>query len=54
MMYTKKPIIEGASDKEITEGDTIDLRQGIKARDEVDGNLEYSFKYKTIIITSEY
>lgn len=37
---TKKPIIEGVTDKEITEGDTIDLKQGITARDEIDGNLE--------------
>ncbi|MBQ3409590.1 MAG: DUF5011 domain-containing protein [Clostridia bacterium] len=37
---TKKPIIEGVADKEITEGDTIDLKQGIIAKDEVDGELE--------------
>lgn len=37
---TKKPIIEGVTDKEITEGDTIDLKQGIMARDEIDGDLE--------------
>lgn len=37
---TKKPIIEGVTDKEITEGDTIDLKQGITARDEIDGDLE--------------
>lgn len=36
----KKPIIEGVTDKEITEGDTIDLKQGITARDEIDGDLE--------------
>lgn len=28
------------TDEEITEGDTIDLKQGITARDEIDGNLE--------------
>ena len=37
---TKKPIIEGVTDKKITEGDTIDLKQGIMARDEIDGDLE--------------
>lgn len=37
---TKKPIIEGVDDKEIAEGDTIDLKQGITAKDEVDGELE--------------
>ena len=37
---TKKPIIEGLEDKQITEGDTIDLKQGITAKDEVDGELE--------------
>lgn len=35
-----KPTIDGVSDKEITEGDNIDLKQGITARDEIDGNLE--------------
>lgn len=37
---TKKPVIEGIYDKEITEGDTIDLKQGITAKDEMDGDLE--------------
>ncbi len=37
---TKKPIIEGAVDKEVTEGDTIDLKQGITAKDVVDGDLQ--------------
>lgn len=37
---TKKPIIEGVADKEITVGDNIDLKEGIVARDEVDGNLD--------------
>ncbi len=35
-----KPTINGVSDKEITEGDNIDLKQGITARDEIDGDLE--------------
>lgn len=35
-----KPTIDGVSDKEITEGDNIDLKQGITARDEIDGDLE--------------
>lgn len=37
---TKNPIIEGVVDREIIEGDTIDLKQGITARDEIDGDLE--------------
>lgn len=37
---TKNPIIEGVTDKKITEGDTIDLKQGITAKDEIDGDLE--------------
>ncbi len=37
---TKKPIVEGVTDKEITVGDSIDLKEGIIARDEVDGDLE--------------
>lgn len=37
---TKKPIIEGVSNKEIIVGDNIDLKDGITARDEVDGNLD--------------
>ncbi len=37
---TKMPILEGISDKTITVGDTIDLKSGIKAHDEVDGELE--------------
>jgi len=37
---TKKPVLEGVSDKEITVGDTIDLKEGITAKDEVDGDLE--------------
>lgn len=37
---TKNPIIEGVSDKTITIGDNIDLKEGITARDEIDGNIE--------------
>lgn len=37
---TKKPIIEGVTNKEITVGDSIDLKEGIIARDEIDGDLE--------------
>lgn len=37
---TKKPIIEGVVDKTVTVGDNIDLKEGITARDEVDGKLE--------------
>ena len=37
---TRNPIIEGVSDKTITVGDGIDLKDGIIARDEVDGKLE--------------
>ena len=37
---TKKPIIEGVSNKEITIGDSIDLKAGITARDEIDGELD--------------
>lgn len=37
---TKKPIIEGVSDKEIIVGDSIDLKAGIVARDEIDGILD--------------
>ena len=37
---TQKPIIEGVSNKEITQGDDFDAKAGIKAVDAVDGNLE--------------
>lgn len=37
---TQKPVIEGISDKEITVGDEINLKEGIKATDPVDGELE--------------
>jgi len=37
---TMKPILEGVSDKTITVGEDIDLKEGITARDEVDGILE--------------
>ena len=37
---TQKPIIEGVSNKEITQGDTFDAKAGITAKDEVDGDLE--------------
>lgn len=37
---TKKPIIEGVADKEITVGDNIDLKEGIIAKDEVDGEVD--------------
>ena len=37
---TNKPIIEGIEDKHITVGDDIDLKEGITAKDAVDGNLE--------------
>ena len=40
VMDTKMPVIEGVSDKTITVGDTIDLKNGITAKDEVDGDLE--------------
>lgn len=38
---TKKPILEGIENKEITVGDSIDLKAGVTARDEVDGALEF-------------
>ena len=37
---TQKPTIDGVSDKEIYVGTDIDLKQGIKATDPVDGDLE--------------
>lgn len=37
---TQKPIIEGVSDKEIYKGEEINLKDGIKATDPVDGELE--------------
>ena len=37
---TKKPIIEGITDKTIYIGDAIDLKEGITAVDEIDGELE--------------
>ena len=37
---TQKPIIEGIEDKNIIVGETINLTEGIKARDIVDGELE--------------
>lgn len=37
---TKAPIIEGVEDKTIVEGTEIDLKEGIKAYDEIDGNLD--------------
>ena len=37
---TKKPEIEGVSDKEIFKGQDIDLKEGIKATDVVDGELD--------------
>ena len=36
----EKPIITGASDKEITVGDDINLQEGIKATDNIDGEVE--------------
>lgn len=41
---TKKPIIEGVADKEITQGDSIDLKNGITAKDEVDGTLDVTIE----------
>lgn len=41
---TKMPIMEGVSDKEVTVGDTIDLLDGIKATDEIDGELEVTIE----------
>ena len=37
---TKNPVLSGVQDAEITEGDTFDVKQGITAKDEVDGDLE--------------
>lgn len=41
---TKAPIIEGVEDKTIVEGTDIDLKEGIRAFDEVDGDLEIEVK----------
>lgn len=41
---TKKPVIEGVADKEITQGDSIDLKNGITAKDEVDGALDVTIE----------
>ena len=38
---TQKPIIEGVSNKEITQCDKFDAKDGITAKDNVDGNLEF-------------
>ena len=40
IMDTEKPVITGVANKEITEGDTINLADGITATDDVDGQLE--------------
>lgn len=37
---TKKPVLSGISDKEITVGDAFDAKAEISAKDEVDGDLE--------------
>ncbi len=37
---TQKPVLSGVQDIEITEGDTFDVKQGITAKDEIDGDLE--------------
>ena len=37
---TKLPLISGIKDIEITEGDTLDLKASITAKDEIDGDLE--------------
>ena len=37
---TVKPILEGISDKEISQGEEIDLKAGIVAKDPIDGDLE--------------
>ncbi len=37
---TKKPVLSGVADKEITVGDAFDSKAGISAKDEVDGDLE--------------
>lgn len=37
---TKAPIIEGVEDKTIVEGTEIDLKEGIRAYDEIDGDLD--------------
>ena len=39
---TKAPIIEGVTDKVITQGEEIDLKAGITAKDEVDGELDFT------------
>ena len=36
---TQKPVIEGVKNKNILEGTSIDLKEGIKAKDPVDGDL---------------
>lgn len=43
---TKTPIIDGVEDKSITQGEQIDLISGIKAYDEVDGDLEIKLEGK--------
>ena len=37
---TKYPVIDGVTDKEITAGDSINVLDGITAKDEVDGDLD--------------
>lgn len=41
---TKMPVLFGIADKEITVGDTINLLEGISAKDEVDGELEVTME----------
>lgn len=38
---TKNPIIYGIADKQINQGEVIDLKRGITVRDEIDGDLEF-------------
>ncbi len=37
---TKKPVLSGVQDKEITIGEEVDIKAGMSAKDEVDGELE--------------
>lgn len=37
---TKKPVLSGVENKEIKKGETLDVKAGITAKDEIDGELE--------------
>ena len=41
---TKKPVLSGVQDREITQGEEIDIKAGITAKDEVDGDLEVTIE----------